>query len=252
MDNNEDTKKGLLSQGNVIVFGFLVILQVAFLIIVVMVFRGMFEEEPISTEVGIDNIQSMVGDESLVEMDETLASLVYSAISENSDDLGNAEEFSASVREGTVVKKEFDKNPPIKYMSFVVDVPVIRQSYKFYYEYEDVEEPDMWGNNIMDLFVTCVSDEEAIYEFECDNSEGGNRRARLVKSNLQYLDNEDFYAYIDEGDLSRIKIVSRSYEHSPEQDAKYVEEVKEFVESLGIPVELFEYYIVPVDEIEIL
>ena len=228
----------------------LLIVEIVFLFFAFIVFTNITKDDD-NLIVGIDVKNS---DEQISEMTDGLSqninTSIYDILSINSGKIeDNISLSDAVVREGSVREKRFDV-AGVQYVSFIVDVTEKKQSYWVNYVRDD-EIDDTEG--APEVLTACLDSSEYIYgAFDCVDRSNGLARNNIVKEYLGYADFEDFYAYIDEGDLSRIKIVSRFYEHSPEQDAKYVEEVKGFVESLGIPVELFEYYIVPVDEIEIL
>lgn len=234
----------------------LIIVELSFLMIIGFIFASVINDDDVNFGVVVENTRSI--DEIPSGVRDSVSVALYNIVSLNTEDGQNVNVSGAFVRDGTMVRRHFDNNdesePGFETVSFVVDIPSLEQSYWVQYEKSDeYDEEDSENDWTVVPTVTCLLDSEKKFNnFVCNSQLGEFERNRIAANYLGYASFEDFYAYIDEGDLSRIKIVSRFYEHSPEQDAKYVEEVKEFVESLGIPVELFEYYIVPVDEIEIL
>ena len=179
---------------------------------------------------------------------------LYEAASLNINDDRSIAFSDAHIREGSLKNVYFDEINT-EYNSFVVDIPSIQGSYKVYYEKPDEQtKTGALNERAVEVIVTCLANaEEIIYDdSSCVDKYNNLGHGVIVKEYIQYADFEDFYAYIDKEDLSRIRIVSRYYAHTSEQDAEYIQEVKQFVESLGISADLFEYYIVPNSELEIL
>lgn len=231
---------------------FLCLLEVCFVVFCSYSFVSLLDDSSVEAKIDLSDNSSFNGLTGVSEVDEGIGSALYDVLVLNLSDINRLNSENVVIRDGKISKYYYDEGS--YYTGFIVDLPDVSQSYfVHYYDVNDRDDTNENGDHGYTVTVSCLTKLEMIYgDFACRDRNGGMARNYVLMGLLDYADFEDFYAYIDEGDLSRIKIVSRFYEHSPEQDAKYVEEVKEFVESLGIPVELFEYYIVPVDEIEIL
>ena len=247
--NIQNKMQKLLSPLNI----FLCLLEIVFLVFVAIALRDVLEEPGVVAEVKMDQslIASGVEDEITRQ---SIEEVLYETISLNKSDHQNISISDTRIREGSSRSVYFDKIST-EYNSFVVDIPSIRGSYKVYYEKPDKQtKTGALNERAVEVIVTRLDDvEEKVYEdFACVDKYNNLGHSVIVKEYIQYVDSEDFYAYIDEENLSQIEVVSRYYTHTSEQDAKYVEEVREFVKSLGISPDLFEYYIVPVDELEIL
>ena len=253
MDNNYDSLQKKVQELFNPLNIFLALLEIIFLVFICIVFMNNLNEQNSSTEIEIRDfsVQNSIRDEVLIR---GIEEVLYEAVSFDMDDSQNVSIYGAGVREGSL-KSVYFEDISSNYESIIVDIPDVQGSYRIYYEKSDERTRNgALNERAAEVIVTCLSDyDEKIYDnYKCRDKFDGLGHGVIVQEYLNYNNFEDFYAYIDEGDLSKIKIVSRYYNHTAEQDAKYVEEVKKFVESLGISPELFEYYIVPVDELEIL
>lgn len=227
----------------------LVMTEIVFLVIMAILFVRVGEDQYVDGKVGVDGLEwqlSGVSENSLKTMD----ALLYDAISSNSQSFQNISSRGAIIRSNSLIDMRLDfADESVRYLSFMVDIPDIKQSYRAYYGYIEPEYSDEYLNNVIGIGMLCPSSDEMIYDdFGCSESIGGVNRNDIVAKYLKYSGFDEFIAYVDPEDAEKkhIKIVAKKYDYTDSEGEKYLQETKEFVESLGVSPELFEYTVEPV------
>ncbi|MBR3056195.1 hypothetical protein IKG64_02765 [Candidatus Saccharibacteria bacterium] len=136
----------------------------------------------------------------------------------------------------------------IGYSTAIVDLPELRQSYRIFYEWSDDDANEYISPNAS-IMIMCETEEALmIYEdFECQDVIDRKTLNSVVGKYLKYYDRDEFIAFVDPGDeeMKHIRVMSKKHEYTDEESGRYVRETKEFIESLGISPELFEYTVEP-------
>lgn len=167
--------------------------------------------------------------------------------------LGNSENKSvpknttlSSIRDGTIKTHHFEKYA-INYARMIVDVPELAESYEVFLEYPDnkgaigIAEPNN-PDVAKPYSILCVEKSEIVYtDFNCRESPNYSTRQEIVSKTLGYFDFSDFSTSFKD-DLSAIYI--SPINHSVDGGAKYVQEVKKAISSLGISPDIFSYHVI--------
>ncbi len=190
-------------------------------------------------------------------IDEAVPDLPRSALLRIQTDLGEkvnavAKTYSltttAEIRLDTVMVN-YLINSADNFVSAVVDIPELEQSYRLYFKYDPDEEANAQADDEIDYhdisLVLCLrDDDEVIYpNFSCNNE--------FDKGSLQYLASRligsfefnDFAVAFDEDDSSLIKIWAYD-EYNVENDDAFLEELQIEIEKYGISPDIFNYYII--------
>ena len=162
---------------------------------------------------------------------------VFQIVSENTKSI-DIDKVELVIRNGETHAQTFRNNS--KYVSMIVDIPSLEQSYQVFYSTNAVIDPNI------STFVLCLDDSiKKVYpDFKCKSSDDESIKHTIVSSYLRYFSFEYFSAYIKPDDPKTIIISpSVTYNNSEETKAKYVEEVKESIKSLGLRPDVYEYYV---------
>ena len=159
----ENYDKPIINYRTIVFF----IFQFIFIILMIVMFSNLNAPEVINTGIEIDGLSNINGLSS--EDQTTIRHKLYEAVAFNSE-TNNIPESGAIIRDGSLINnfyEDFDMN----YLSFIVDLSNVEQSYRIYYEWSNDENnqyvsPDDAGA------VMCVDDDEIIYdEFNCKNND---------------------------------------------------------------------------------
>lgn len=237
MDENKVTK---INKNVNIINLCLTAVEMVFLILAAMAFGNILSDDNYGDiEIGVNGTADDMSDSQDAIL-YNVGTVLYRMVAYNSGDNVIFEMDGAEIREGSRRSMRFSDQ---EFVSFIVDIPEIRQSYYVYYiEYDESE---MYSDT-PEVSAACLTrGEDIVYEdFACKNMEDDSFvYAFIVGHLLQYADFDGFIAYIDPGEesMSHIRIVSGGYEYTEEQSERYIRETKEFIESLGISPELFSY-----------
>lgn len=226
---------------------FLMVLEMGFLIFVGVIFANVLTEPNVVPEVGADEFVGQIEGLSW-ELSDDIGRAIYDAIAKNTGDGRNVDESGVIVRDGSLIDRRFD-GADLRYVSFIVDVPELSQSYWVYYDDYGELDADELSGGAPEVVVAClVDDNEMIYkDFDCRDGGSGLARNYVVAEYLKYFRSDGFVAFVDPGDeeMKHIRVMSKKHEYTDEESERYVRETKEFIESLGISPELFEYTVEP-------
>ena len=176
---------------------------------------------------------------------------LFQLILRNSSDKEISKFVNVVVREDSV-KNVYFENQNINYFSAIVDIPELEQSYWFYNEYSSNK-----NNRNIDYSKTyrifCLEDKkEIIYpNFECEDDFGLNGMYELVSELVPYFDFDDFvFLYPYERGFNEIEISPNTFDELPDSTKEsYIKQVKDAIDSLGVPPDIFTYRVLDPDEI---
>lgn len=183
--------------------------------------EGLADRAPILTETEIVDIQKKV----------------FQIVSENTNKI-NVDKIKATIRDGETHAQTFNGNS--KYMNMILDIPDLEQSYEVFYGSNAMLNPGI------STFVLCIDDHtQIIYDnFECKSSDSESIREQVVTTYLKYFRFEYFSAYIDPEKPDTVVLSpSVTFNNSEATKAKYIKEVKEAIDSLGVSSESYDYYV---------
>lgn len=155
------------------------------------------------------------------------------------------ENVGAVVREGSTRTLRMEENGS-DFLSFVVDLPDMGQSYRVYYAYPET----IFDSENLAIALCLDSFDEKIYaEFNCvDMEEDEEGRVMIVATVVEGIEYNDFWVNVDE-DLRQIRInVLPAVEVNDEVRSRYISEVKQIVENLGVSPGMFEYKVMTPDD----
>ena len=166
---------------------------------------------------------------------------VLEIVKENTSNL-NIAEINAEVREESE-RIQIIGNDNIRYLTFIIDIPDLQQSYRVFFDSQGVIDLDET------TFVLCLDDtEEIIYkDFKCKGSDGNFTKNEILSGYLENYDFKDFSLVVLEKDPSRIMINAFREGLTEEEKNNYIKTVKERVESLGISPDIFQYEVVQLE-----
>lgn len=205
------------------------------------IYSGDYERQPRITIHGLDSISPSLpsGDQ------ENIGRELFMAVEKNSTSM-NSTSIIANVRNDTIVVQNNLSGNNFDYLSLIIDLPELNQSYRLFHEYDSTAEK--WTFNTEEfLIIACLNDyDEIIYkDFNCKDP-----YAPTIYNNIaiKYLDNlnlgnNSFSLSIDEEDTSTIYVTPA--EDAPvETSQRYIEQTKTAIESIGIPSNIFKYKII--------
>ena len=164
------------------------------------------------------------------------------------DTLISAEAF---IRENSVKTVYFD-NQNINYLSAIIDIPDLKQSYWFYNEYSD-DNSNQYIDYSKTYRILCLEkSQEIIYsDFECEDDFGVNGRFELVQDLIGFLNFNYFsLSYSFRQDYNEIDIYPYNFNESNRNKKSYIKQAQDAIDSLGIPSDLFIYYIMEPEDID--
>ena len=171
---------------------------------------------------------------------EIIESELLKIVKQNTEGV-NLAETKAIVR-SDFLKTHFFENQNLNYISAIVDLPAIEQSYQIFHEYsKDENNKYLYPNDT--VIILCITDpDEIIYSnFACNDIYDQQTRNSLVGKYIDYLEFDNFYAYISPDNINEITIHVLQGDMDDSTINKYTREVKSAIESLGIKPELFSY-----------
>ncbi len=182
---------------------------------------------------------------------ETIEWELLNTILRNVDDNAlDKNKASAHLRDGSIKTQRFE-DYGVNYVRAIVDIPDIEQSYEIFLEYPDnkdaISAVEYGESEVAKPYsILCLDDNsEKIYpNFECHESSDYYTRQEIVANTLGYFYFDYFSAYLDPNKQDTIIISpSVTYDNDDATKAKYIEEVRTAVETLGISPDSFTYYV---------
>ena len=183
--------------------------------------KDLAKKAPILSEKDVANIQKKL----------------FKIVSENTSSI-DVDKIEATIRNDETHAQDF--NGKSKYINMIVDISSLKQSYEVFFSSNAIIDPDV------STFVLCLDEHsEVVYkDFKCKTTDNAAIREKIVTSYLKYFKFEYFSAYISADDPETIIISpSITYDNDEETKAKYIDEVKSSIESLGLPSDTHKYYV---------
>ena len=195
---------------------------------------------PVAT---IKNFDSVVPDGYYGSI-EILERTLFELILKNTPSENVSTSVDVMIREDSVKTMHFEEQN-INYLSAIVDIPDLEQSYWFYNEYSN-DKNNQYIEYYKSFRIFClVEPQDIIYpEFNCKDDFGLAGRRELVSDLITYFDFNYFSpSYSTAGGSVKIMIYPHSFDIDSETKQLYVQRTKEAVVSLGVPPDLFVYYV---------
>lgn len=230
-----------------------IVFQMIFVIILIVSLPNLFQDNKISAgdynaqpKVSIEGLQEILPTSSADKVGVIERSLLE--IIKNNVNEVNLGESVATVRD---VNGQYFSYENVYFLSFIVDIPALKQSYQMFYqdssdEYSEYIGPD---DTIIPL---CLGEyEEKIYsEFNCKDIYDQTTRNVIVSKYLSFFGFENFSAFIDLTEPYDVRINPIAGDISGGDSRLYINMIKEKISSLGISPEMFRYSVVQPEEID--
>ena len=162
---------------------------------------------------------------------------LFKTVSTNTSNI-KTDKIEAIIRNDVTHAETFDNKS--KYLNMIIDIPSLKQSYEVIYSSNAIIDPNI------STFVLCLDENtEVIYEnFQCKSSEGANIRHMAIAAYLKLFKYEYFSAYVKTDDPSTIVISpSITYDNDNATKAKYINQVKTSIASLGLYSNNYKFYV---------
>lgn len=235
---------------------FLVVLEMVFIVLMVMGFSNIMNEPEGEVGIGTSEISEKIEGTS-EGLDDDISKAVYEAVAVNNSEMANVSRNGVIVRDEIVVSKEMGDSG-LRHMSFIVDIPELKQSYRvFYDDYSEVDKDDLSGG-APEILVTCLngSDEMIYDDFSCGDNYGGLGKYYVARGHEGLMGGgseqvvADYKVFLPQDRYYDGEIVDEAYleitaycgEESAEEKA--VNNVGEFFRGLGLDLNDFKYKIV--------
>lgn len=196
-----------------------------------------YDERPSLKVTGLSETMTNASDKDIGTLERSLLNMV-----ENNTPAVNFRADDAVVRDGSV-RTHYFVDESVYYYSAIVDIPSLEQSYWVFHEYSS----DLYNqflNKDDRYIVMCLADTMEIRypEFNCKSEYEQLTYNAVVQKYLGWFDFDGALARVkDDFKTVEIEIIRGMYDYS---DEEYLRQVKEAIESLGIPSELFKYEII--------
>lgn len=153
----------------------------------------------------------------------------------------NLSSNDAEVRDGSVMKHHFNYQD-LSFVSAILDIPSLEQSYQVFYEYSNDSNNRFLSPNESAIILCLEDQDEIIYEgFECNNIYDVKVRNRIVAKYIKYFSFSDFIVNVDTDNFETVNIYVIVDGASEQDKERYVESVRGAIRSLGISPDLFRY-----------
>lgn len=177
---------------------------------------------------------------------------LFELILRNSPDKDISKSINASVREGSI-KTVYFEDQNLNYLSAIVDIPDIEQSYWFYNEYSN-DNPNPYINYSKTYRIFCLdSSQEIIYpNFDCKDDFGIGGKYELVSDLIPYFKFDDFFPlYYAQNNSNKIEISPDTFDElSNSTKELHIQQVRNAIDSLGISPDFFTYNVMSPSEIK--
>ena len=258
MEDEEQGQNKYMTQPNIPVIIFIVA-QIIFIVLLAISMPKLFQSDEINDEdpsripvATIDNFTSSVpegysGNARLIE--ETLFQLIL----RNSPNKDISKSISTVIREGSVKTVYFDEQN-LNFLSAIIDVPDLEQSYWLYNEYSgDKNNQYIDYSKSYRLFCLEESQEILYSNFDCKDDFGIAGRYELISDLIKYFDFNDFSpSYSSEQKTNEIKIYPHDFNIDDAIKESYIQQTKGAIDSIGISPNLFTYHVVNPQDINYL
>lgn len=141
----------------------------------------------------------------------------------------------------------------LNFLSAIVDIPDIEQSYWFYSEYSSEN-----GNKYIDysksyrMFCLDNTQENVYPDFSCKDDFGFEGKHEIVSTLIGYFNFNYFSLSLpSKKGVTEVRIKPTNYNLNDVTKESYIQEAKNAVESLGVSPDLFTYYVMGPEDITI-
>ena len=163
---------------------------------------------------------------------------VFKIVSENTPTV-NSTKIAAAIHNDVVNAHSFSEHT--KYVNMIIDIPELEQSYEVFYSTNAVIDPDV------STIVLCPDEsKELTYpNFKCKSSDDKMySRDQILAAYLKYFNSDKFSAYVSPDNPKQIIISpSITYNNDDKTKAKYINDVKDFIKSIGLAPGKYKYYV---------
>ena len=147
----------------------------------------------------------------------------------------------AEIREGSVARRYFKKQD-LNYISAILDIPSLKQSYWLFHEYSNNSNNQFLSPNNSAVILCIENSVDIIYEdFECNNMYSSKTYNAIVAKYIKFVDFDKFSVSVDTSTYDSINIYTLSEGVDSDDKKEYEEAVRGAIESLGISSDIFEY-----------
>ena len=232
---------------------FLLFLEVVFIVLMAMGFSNVLSEPEMEVGIGANEISREIEGAS-GGLDDDISRAVYEIVAMNTSQETNVNQNGVVVRDGTVINKEIN-DLGLRYVSFIVDIPKIKQSYRVYYDdYDEIDENDISGR-APEVLVACLNgSDEMIYEdFDCKDDYNDLARYYVVRGYEEFGNEQGDGGYkvylsgdkrYDGSVQSETYVEITAYCGDADAEKKAVDGVSKFFKELGFDLNDFKYKIV--------
>ena len=204
--------------------------------------EGNYESQPY---IHIDNFSETIPEFPPEYIDVTQALLLN--IAQNNDPNINLSDAKAIIRDGAIYQQYFSL-PNINYISAIIDIPAISQSYQLFLQYSGDEQNKYLNPNDLITFL-CIKDTSYIIypDFNCEDIYSQETRKVITYTYLPFFNFNQFNAGINSKNYSQVNIIPNNFDQVDEN--LFLEETRRAINSLGISPDLFDYYIYKPEDI---
>ena len=197
-----------------------------------------YERQPKITINGLEDISPSLppGDQENIERK------LFTAIENNTSVIDNTN-ITANIRNDTVTIRNYFGEDGLNYLSLIIDLPELSQSYRLFHEYDS--NTKKWIANAHEfLIITCLNSlDDILYEnFTCKDQYDTTIYNGIA---IKYLDNlnlnNNTFSLSADNENNSILYISPSENVSTETNQQYIEQAKAAIKSIGIPSNIFEY-----------
>lgn len=181
---------------------------------------------------------------------EELQHLLLNIIQVNDPNI-NLANTKAEIRNGGVLEHYFSL-PNLNYVSALIDIPKISQSYQLFLQFSDDEHNKNLDPNGSIIFLCITNPTNIVYsDFNCTDIYNQTTRNAIVEKYLNYFEFDGFAPiYHFENGSNNIEISPYSFsELNDDTKETYIQQVKDAITSLGISPDIFTYTVMPPEDV---
>lgn len=235
-------------QQNSILISILFTIQVIIIVLAIFIIKNLTDGPSQIPAIPIFSLSSEIKDLPDTSV-QPIESALHDAVILNNDIVFDVKKSDTKIREGTLVNRYFEKQN-IHYINFVVDIPSLEQSYQIFHEWtDDYTNPNYLINRA--TMAMCVPEKLATYsDFECIDNYDNDGQKQIVSEFIKYSDFQYFTPFIKQQDYNgTVYINPINLDADKETTEEYVNQTKEYIDSLGISSDIFNYKVLQPEDI---
>ena len=149
-----------------------IVIQIIFIILVIFLIQNITKKETINPNIEINHTFDSLPADLPDSSKSAFESAIYEITSLNQENIGNIASSGVIVREGSI-KNQYLNELNLHYLSFIVDIPSIQQSYHLIYRWSD-DKNNRYMPADEPLMAICLPKSQMIYpDFNCRDSYNG-------------------------------------------------------------------------------